>query len=202
MHHILKGGEDSIGALEAIQRVYFNIGSCSEQCWTNHLTDLRQLDPQGRNFGQTPFIIGQCRRDCPNFRAIEDRLPNILAFLESKETDATDLAQARETALQKASTPAKPGTKPKAAYSTTQSGARSQHPIRPECRRARARGLRRDLRALSLVDSRYGRRRLQEPRLSRNGTDRNARRLDGFGPGDAGIRGRHESLPCACTRIT
>ena len=83
VHHILKGGEDSIGALEAIQRVYFNIGSCSEQCWVNHLTDLRQLDPQGRNFGQTPFDIGQCRRDCPNFRAIEDRLPNILDFLLS-----------------------------------------------------------------------------------------------------------------------
>ena len=32
VHHILKGGEDSIGALEAVQRVYFNIGSCSEQC--------------------------------------------------------------------------------------------------------------------------------------------------------------------------
>ncbi len=74
VHHILKGGEDSIGALEAIQRVYFNIGSCSEQCWVNHLTDLRQLDPTQRNFGQTPFDIGQCRRDCPNFRAIEDRL--------------------------------------------------------------------------------------------------------------------------------
>jgi len=44
VHHILKGGEDSIGALEAIQRVYFNIGSCSEQCWVNHLTYLRQLD--------------------------------------------------------------------------------------------------------------------------------------------------------------
>ena len=28
VHHILKGGEDSIGDLEAIQRVYFNIGSC------------------------------------------------------------------------------------------------------------------------------------------------------------------------------
>ena len=79
VHHILKGGEDSIGALEAIQRVYFNIGSCAEQCWVNHLTDLRQLDPQQRNFGQTPFDIGQCRRDCPNFRAIEDRLPDILA---------------------------------------------------------------------------------------------------------------------------
>ena len=97
VHHILKGGEDSIGALEAIQRVYFNIGSCSEACWLNHLTDLRQLDPQGRNFGQTPFEIGQCRRDCPNFRAIEDRLPNILAFLLSQETYATDLFVARAT---------------------------------------------------------------------------------------------------------
>ena len=38
-----KGGEDSIGAIEAIQRVYFNIGSCSEQCWVNHITDLRVL---------------------------------------------------------------------------------------------------------------------------------------------------------------
>jgi hypothetical protein len=96
VHHILKGGEDSIGAIEAIQRVYFNIGSCSEQCWVNHLTDLRQVDPQGRNFGQTPFNIGQCRRDCPNFRAIEDRLSNILDFLLSPENTATDLHVARE----------------------------------------------------------------------------------------------------------
>lgn len=29
VHNILKGGEDFIGALEAIQRVYFNIGSCA-----------------------------------------------------------------------------------------------------------------------------------------------------------------------------
>ena len=99
VHHILKGGEDSIGALEAIQRVYFNIGSCAEACWLNHLTDLRQMDPTQRNFGQTSFDIGQCRRDCPNFRAIEDRLPNIMAFLSSKETDATDLQVARENAL-------------------------------------------------------------------------------------------------------
>ena len=96
VHHILKGGEDSIGFHEAIQRVYFNIGSCSEQCWVNHLTDLRQLDPQGRNFGETPFDIGQCRRDCPAFRAIEDRLGDIGAFLLSKETNATDLQVARE----------------------------------------------------------------------------------------------------------
>ncbi|HKY02523.1 MAG TPA: hypothetical protein VJM53_08225, partial [Burkholderiales bacterium] len=83
VHNILKGGEDSTGALEAIQRVYFNIGSCSEQCWVNHLTDLRQIDPQARNFGQSRFDVGQCRRDCPNMRAIEDRLTNIKDFLFS-----------------------------------------------------------------------------------------------------------------------
>lgn len=99
VHHILKGGEDSIGALEAIQRVYFNIGSCSEQCWVNHLADLRQLDPQQRGFGQTPFDIGQCRRDCPNFRAVEDRLGNILDFFMSAEGHSTDLREARENTL-------------------------------------------------------------------------------------------------------
>ncbi|MCG6873989.1 MAG: cytochrome c [Betaproteobacteria bacterium] len=100
VHHILKGGEDSIGAHEAIQRVYFNIGSCSEQCFVNHLTDLRQLDPSARNYGQTPFEIGQCRRDCANLRAIEDRLGDIVAFLFSKKNHATDLHVARENELQ------------------------------------------------------------------------------------------------------
>lgn len=98
VHHILKDGGDSIGIHEAVQRVYNNIGSCSEQCWLNHLTDLRVLDPEQRNFGQTPFNIGQCRRDCPNFRAIEDRLSDIVNFLLSKETDATDLFEARKKA--------------------------------------------------------------------------------------------------------
>jgi hypothetical protein len=95
VHHILKGGEDSIGAHEAIQRVYFNIGSCSEQCWVNHLSDMRQADPQQRGYGQTAFNIGQCRRDCPNFRAIEDRLTNLLDFFLSAEGDAMDLYAAR-----------------------------------------------------------------------------------------------------------
>lgn len=95
IHHILKGGEDSTGAHEAIQRVYFNIGSCSEQCWVNHFTDMRQVDPEQRGFGQTPFNVGQCRRDCPNFRAVEDRLQNILDFFASAESDQTDLQVAR-----------------------------------------------------------------------------------------------------------
>ena len=95
VHHILKGGEDSTGAHEAIQRVYFNIGSCSEQCWVNNFTDMRQLDPEQRGFGQTSFNVGQCRRDCPNFRAVEDRLQNILDFFASAESDETNLQAAR-----------------------------------------------------------------------------------------------------------
>ena len=93
IHHILKGGEDSTGASGAIQRFYINIGSCSEQCWVNHLTDLRQADPAHRGFGQTPFDVGQCRRDCSSFRAIEDRLGNVVDFQVS--TRATDLHVAR-----------------------------------------------------------------------------------------------------------
>lgn len=91
--HVLKGGEDSVGLLEAIQRVYINIGSCSETCWANHLTNFFVVDPTQRGFSQTPFEIGQCRRDCPNFRAIEDRLPELAAFLVSQRP--TDLYQAR-----------------------------------------------------------------------------------------------------------
>jgi hypothetical protein len=97
VQHLLKGGEDSIGLKEAVQRVYFNIGVCSEECWVNHLTDFRQIDPNQRNFGQTPFDIGQCRRDCPNFRAIEDRLVDLEAFLVSKEARAADLSAALDT---------------------------------------------------------------------------------------------------------
>ena len=96
VHHILKGGGDSVGIDLAVQRVYINIGSCSEECWVNHLTDLRELDPQQRGYGQTPMDIGQCRRDCPNFRAVEDRVNNVVDFLLSPRLYATDLRQARE----------------------------------------------------------------------------------------------------------
>lgn len=91
--NILKGGEDSIGVEEAIQRVYFNIGSCAEQCWLNHIPDLRAADSKQRNYGQTPFDIGQCRRDCASFRAIEDRLADVKAFFLSARP--SDLWQAR-----------------------------------------------------------------------------------------------------------
>lgn len=98
--NILKGGEDSVGVNEAIQRVYFNIGSCAEQCWVNHVPDLRAVDPAQRNYGQTPFDIGQCRRDCASFRAIEDRLDDVAAFFMTARP--TDLWQARKLSSPKA----------------------------------------------------------------------------------------------------
>lgn len=91
--HLLKGGEDSIGIKEALQRVYINIGSCAEEAWVNHLTDPFQLDPHQRNFGQTPFRIGQARRECAAFRAVEDRLPDLENFLLTARP--TDLYVAR-----------------------------------------------------------------------------------------------------------
>jgi len=91
--NILKGGEDSIGVNEAVQRVYFNIGSCAEQCWLNHIPDLRAIDPAQRNYGQTPLDVGQCRRDCASFRAIEDRLDDVVAFLATSQP--ADLWKAR-----------------------------------------------------------------------------------------------------------
>jgi hypothetical protein len=94
VYHILKGGEDSIGAGGAVQRVYINIGSCAEQCWLNHLTDLRAFLPNQRGYGQTPFEAGQCRRDCPAYRAIEDRVPELFAWLKSAQP--TPLATALE----------------------------------------------------------------------------------------------------------
>jgi hypothetical protein len=98
VQHILKGGEDTIGPAEAIQRVYFNIGSCAEQCWLNHVPDLRAIDPSQRNYGQTPLDIGQCRRDCASFRAIEDRLQNVVDFFLSARP--ADLAVARGVSSQ------------------------------------------------------------------------------------------------------
>lgn len=89
--HILKGGEDSVGYDLAVQRVYLNTGMCAEQCWMNHLTDLKELDYAARNYSQTPFDIAQCRQDCASFRANEDRVGEILSYLTSRRpTDLKD----------------------------------------------------------------------------------------------------------------
>lgn len=75
----LKGGEDDVGVDLALERVYVNIGLCSEECWINHLVDFKGL--AGRNTHQTAFEINQCRATCPSFRAIEDRIDDEIAFL-------------------------------------------------------------------------------------------------------------------------
>jgi hypothetical protein len=93
--HILKGGEDSVGADLAVQRVYVNIGMCAEQCWGNHLANNRELDPTQRGYGQSPFNIAQCRADCPSWRANEDRVGDILSYLLSRRpTDLKDAVPA------------------------------------------------------------------------------------------------------------
>ena len=89
VQHILKGGEDTVGREEAIQRVYFNIGSCAEQCWLNHVSDTARRRPGATQHGQTPMDIGQCRRDCASFRAIEDRLGDVAAFFVAQRPTAS-----------------------------------------------------------------------------------------------------------------
>ncbi len=81
--HMLKGGEDSVGYDLGIQRVYANNGLCSEQCWQNNVTNLREFDFTSRGYGEAPFDIGQCREQCAAFRANEDRTPEIISFLSA-----------------------------------------------------------------------------------------------------------------------
>ena len=92
--HILKGAEDSVGADLAAQRVFVNIGMCAEQCWVNHFSNMRELDKAQRGFQQTPFDTMQCRRDCPSFRANEDRIFDVFDYILSRRP--TDLKDAME----------------------------------------------------------------------------------------------------------
>jgi hypothetical protein len=95
--HILKGGEDSVGADLAAQRVYVNIGMCAEQCWVNHLSNLRELDPAQRGYTQTPFDIRQCRQDCASWRANEDRIKDVFDYILSRRpTDLKDATLAEK----------------------------------------------------------------------------------------------------------
>jgi hypothetical protein len=68
--------------------------------------------PEQRGFGQTPFNVGQCRRDCPSFRAVEDRLQNILDFFASAESDETDLPPPAPTRAERRLRPRRPGGRP------------------------------------------------------------------------------------------
>jgi len=81
--HILKGGEDTVGAVGAVQRVYLNIGMCAESCMLNHLQDLKAL--AGRKSRQTPMRLDQCMRDCPEYRSISRQTVNIAKFLVAQQ---------------------------------------------------------------------------------------------------------------------
>lgn len=94
--HILKGGEDSVGADLALIRVYVNIGMCSEECWQNNLINIRQFS--GPFTSQKPFSIAQCRRDCANWRSMEDRIGAMAAFLSARRP--SDLIDARNPDLE------------------------------------------------------------------------------------------------------
>jgi hypothetical protein len=92
--HILKGGEDSVGADVAVIRVYVNIGMCSEQCWQNNLIHIKQFS--GPGLSQRPFDIAQCRKDCGYWRSVEDRLPDLVNFLlHRRPTDLKDAIDER-----------------------------------------------------------------------------------------------------------
>jgi hypothetical protein len=87
---ILKGGEDTVSVHGAVQRVYLNIGLCSEACLTNNLQDLRAM--VGRRSRQTPFRIDQCFRDCPEFVSISKHTTDVFKFLVEQEGFRLDKA--------------------------------------------------------------------------------------------------------------
>lgn len=95
---ILKGGEDSVGEDLAIMRVYVNIGMCSEKCWQNNLVNPHQYS--GYYTKQKPFEIAQCRRDCSNWRAMEDRVGDVAAFiLHRRPSDLKDAVNSKYQAV-------------------------------------------------------------------------------------------------------
>lgn len=74
---ILKGGEDSIGPVGALLRVYLNIGLCSS-VW------LRHFDPINGNGAQTPIETAEIYRDCPSYQQMLNRVPATVLFLASQ----------------------------------------------------------------------------------------------------------------------
>lgn len=74
--YILKGGEDSIGVAGASERVYINIGSCSDYWLTLH-------DPLLGRTEQKPFDIPTARKECDFYNKTEARMADAEAFLST-----------------------------------------------------------------------------------------------------------------------
>jgi hypothetical protein len=77
--HVLKGGEDSVGEVLALIRVYVNIGMCTEECW------VPKFPVPGTFFGekshQQPFRISECSKDCEAWNYADAKMPELAAFL-------------------------------------------------------------------------------------------------------------------------
>ncbi len=72
--HILKDGADSVGVALASERVYINIGSCSDYWLTLH-------DPLLGRKAQKPFDIETARKECEFWPKTEARMADAEAFL-------------------------------------------------------------------------------------------------------------------------
>ena len=72
--HILKDGADSVGIPLASERVYINIGSCSDYWLTLH-------DPLLGRKAQKPFDIATARKECEFWPKTEARMADAEAFL-------------------------------------------------------------------------------------------------------------------------
>lgn len=74
--HILKDGADSVGVPLASERVYINIGSCSDYWLTLH-------DPLLGRKAQKPFDIDTARKNCEFWSKTETRMADAEAFLST-----------------------------------------------------------------------------------------------------------------------
>jgi sorbitol-specific phosphotransferase system component IIA len=74
--YILKDGADSIGVAGASERVYINIGSCSDYWLTLH-------DPLLGRTEQKPFDIPTARKNCQYWSKTEKRMADAEAFLST-----------------------------------------------------------------------------------------------------------------------
>jgi hypothetical protein len=71
---ILKGGEDSVGPVGALLRVFVNIGMCSKQ-WVSHFDPVKGVGEE------TPLTSTELYENCPSYEEMLSRVPAMVLFL-------------------------------------------------------------------------------------------------------------------------
>jgi len=71
---ILKGGEDSVGPVGALLRVFVNVGMCSD-VWLQH------FDPVVGKGEQTPIRVEELYEQCPSYQDMLGKVPALFLFL-------------------------------------------------------------------------------------------------------------------------